>query len=253
MFFFNKRISLKDSGVFDGFTDWHCHILPGVDDGVQTMEESLDILRRYEELGVKVVWLTPHIMEDVPNTPYFLRQRFEELKSAYKGSIVLHLAAENMLDSLFEKRFARKDILPLGNDRHHLLVETSYFNPPMGFTDKLSRIKQSGYYPVLAHPERYTYMEHSEYRQLKSMGVLFQLNVFSLVGFYGPEVKKKAEWLLTNELYDLCGTDIHNIEYLDEPLKCKISKKLIEPLHNIVVASIPNIWKYRINQENVRF
>lgn len=250
MWFFNKCISLTNSGIFEGFTDWHCHILPGVDDGVQTMEESLDILRRYEQLDVKVVWLTPHIMEDVPNTPCSLRQRFEELKSAYTGNIVLHLAAEHMLDSLFDDRFAKNDLLPLGNDRNHLLVETSYFNPPMGFTDKLKRIKQRGYYPVLAHPERYAYMEHSDYRQLKSMGVLFQLNVFSLVGFYGPMVKKKAEWLLANELYDICATDIHNIEYLDEPIKQKISKKFIEPLRNIVVASIPNIWKYRINQEN---
>ena len=65
---FRKRISLKDSGIFKNFTDCHSHILPGVDDGVQTMEEALEILRLYEELGIKSVWLTPHIMEDMPNT-----------------------------------------------------------------------------------------------------------------------------------------------------------------------------------------
>lgn len=233
MFFFSKRISLKDSGIFEGFTDWHSHILPGVDDGVQTLEESLDILHHYEELGIKEVWFTPHIMEDMPNTPTLLRQQFEELKSVYKGNIVLHLAAENMLDSLFEERFAKNDLLPLGNDRNHLLVETSYFNPPMGFTDKLKRIKQKGYFPVLAHPERYTYMGHTDYRDLKAMGVLFQLNIFSLVGYYGPSVRKKAEWLLQNGMYDLCGTDIHSIKYLDEPLNQKISQKILEPLRRI--------------------
>ena len=68
MWLFKKKIRLKDSGFFQGFIDWHCHLLPGVDDGVQTMEESLQILSFYEQLGVSEVWLTPHIMEDIPNT-----------------------------------------------------------------------------------------------------------------------------------------------------------------------------------------
>ena len=76
---FRKCIPLKDSGIFEGFTDWHSHILPGVDDGVRTVEEALEILRLYEELGVKAVWLTPHIMEDIPNTTAHLRERFAEL------------------------------------------------------------------------------------------------------------------------------------------------------------------------------
>ena len=65
---FRKKQTLEESGFFRGFTDWHCHILPGVDDGVLTMDESLQILAEYERLGVKEVWLTPHIMEDIPNT-----------------------------------------------------------------------------------------------------------------------------------------------------------------------------------------
>ncbi len=91
---FKKRILLKDSGIFEGFTDWHSHILPGVDDGVRTMEEALEILRLYEGLGVKTVWLTPHIMEDTPNTTAHLRERFAELQAAYTGPITLHPAAE---------------------------------------------------------------------------------------------------------------------------------------------------------------
>lgn len=238
MFFFNRHTTLKSSGIFNGFTDWHCHILPGVDDGVQTMEESLEILRRYEELGVREVWLTPHIMEDMPNTTEALRHRYDELKAAYDGSIALHLAAENMLDSLFEQRLAHNDLLPLGDCGDHLLVETSYFNPPMGFKAMLETIKKRGYHPVLAHPERYVYMERSDYRELKSMGVLLQLNVFSLVGFYGPLAKRKAESLLRNGLYDIAGTDLHSHEYLDAPLQQKLASKMVEALRHVYIKSV---------------
>lgn len=121
---------MAESGFFHGFTDWHSHILPGVDDGVQTMEEALEILAKYDELGVKEVWLTPHIMEDIPNTTQHLKERFAELRAAYKGNVILHLAAENMLDNLFEERLEKDDLLSIGEKGDHLLVETSYFNPP---------------------------------------------------------------------------------------------------------------------------
>ena len=101
MSIFSSKRSLEKSGIFQCFTDCHCHILPGVDDGIKTMGDSLAVLSYYEELGIREVWLTPHIMEDVPNSPSVLRSRFEELSSAYSGKIVLHLGAENMLDALF--------------------------------------------------------------------------------------------------------------------------------------------------------
>lgn len=207
---FTKRTSLADSGIFRGFTDWHCHLLPSVDDGVQTMEESLQVLSLYEELGISEVWLTPHIMEDMPNRTADLKERFAELDAAYQGNITLHLAAENMLDNLFEERLAKNDLLPLGKDGRHLLVETSYFNPPMGLNNILLRIKAKGYVPILAHPERYVYMDESDYRQLKDLNVKFQLNLFSLTGAYGTGIRKKAGWLLKEGLYNLLGTDTHN-------------------------------------------
>ena len=98
---FNTKQKLINTGILNGATDWHSHILPGVDDGIQTMEESLAVLDSYEKLGIREVWLTPHIMEDMPNTPNELRARFQELQEAYEGSIILHLAAENMLANLF--------------------------------------------------------------------------------------------------------------------------------------------------------
>lgn len=211
-FFKKKSTTLKESGVFDGFTDWHSHILPGVDDGVKTLEESLDVLTAYEGLGIKKIWLTPHIMEDYPNTTEDLRQRFTELKSAYKGSIDLRLAAENMLDNLFEERLESNDLLPIGDDGSHLLVETSYYTPPYGMDAMLEKIRQKGYFTILAHPERYRYMEKKDYVKYKDMGLKFQMNFISLVGGYGETAQKKAEWLLSEGMIDVTGSDVHKLE-----------------------------------------
>ncbi len=231
---FRRHIPLKDCGIFEGLTDWHSHILPGVDDGVRTMEESLAILSLYESLGVRAVWLTPHIMEDIPNETAFLRQRFSELTAAYTGPIELHLSAENMLDNLFEERLEDNDLLPIGETRDHLLVETSYFSPPMGLNDILLRIKAKGFHPVLAHPERYVYMDLAKYRQLKEMDVKFQLNIPSIAGAYGDSARKKAELLLSIGLYDLTGTDTHRLSALRNLTERKItSDRSLSILRNI--------------------
>ena len=173
------------------------------------MEESLQILSSYEHHGIKEVWLTPHIMEDIPNSTAQLRTRYSELTTAYSGPIILHLASENMLDNLFEERLQQDDLLPIGDDGRQLLVETSYFNAPYGLHDILKRIKSKGYFPVLAHPERYIYMGQKEYQQLKQLGVAFQLNLPSLAGAYGTETQRKARWLLEKGYYQYRGTDTH--------------------------------------------
>lgn len=240
MWFFEKRINFAESGIFRGFTDWHCHLLPGVDDGVQSIWESLQILALYEKLGVKEIWLTPHIMEEIPNTVVSLKERFEKFSSAYRGSVALHLASENMLDNLFEKRLEKNDLLPLGKDGKHLLVETSYFNPPMGLSNILLRIKAKGYIPVLAHPERYIYMDKDDYRRLNEMNVRFQLNLPSLVGAYGPEVRDKAEWLLKNGHYHLCGSDLHQFTSWNENLlQKKISGNVSQILRCVTSTHFP--------------
>ena len=209
--FINKKSNLKDSGIFTGFTDWHSHILPGVDDGVPTMEAALEVLEEYEKLGFKKVWLTPHIMEDYPNETEDLRARFENLKANWKGNLELQLASENMLDTLFEERLEKNDFLPIGEDGNHLLVETSYYTPPYNMEEMLDKARSKGYYLILAHPERYRYMEEKDYLKLKDKGVLFQMNILSLVGAYGETAKKKAEWLLSKNMVDFLGTDVHNI------------------------------------------
>lgn len=240
MWLFRKKQTLAESGFFRGFVDWHSHILPGVDDGVETLEEALQILAAYEQFGVKDVWLTPHIMEDIPNTTARLRERFAELQAAYPGNITLHLAAENMLDNLFEERLAKNDLLPMGDNGDHLLIETSYFNPPMGLQNILMRIKTKGYYPILAHPERYVYMEEAEYRQLKTMGVKFQLNLPSLTNMYTMDAGKKAGWLLKNGLYDFMGSDLHRLTIWKEKVFNKqIPENTLRMLRGILVACFP--------------
>ena len=205
MWFFEKKHSLE--GLLKGWTDWHCHILPGVDDGVRTKEEALQALRYYEEKGVKEVWLTPHVMTEVPNTPKQLKSRFAELQAAYQGPVQLHLSAENMLDRLFDERLESGELLPLPDQC--LLVETSYFNPPIDFWECLHRIRVRGYWPVLAHPERYLYMGEKDYRRLRREDVLLQLNLPSLAGLYGTSVQKKAFHLLKNGFYSRSGSDLH--------------------------------------------
>lgn len=204
---------------FEGATDYHSHILPGVDDGVKTMDDSLKILDEYERLGFKELWLTPHIMEDVPNEPDALKQRFSELKEQYKGSIKLNLAAENMLDQLFLTRYDEDRLLSIGKNGDHILVETSYFTPPAGLESILEKIKKKGLFPLLAHPERYVYMDDDDYRRLVDMDVRLQLNVLSLTGFYGKTAQAKSRRLLKKGMYTCFGTDLHRLKqvpYLQE-------------------------------------
>lgn len=234
---FKSTDKLTESGLFAGFTDWHSHILPGVDDGIKTIEDSLAVLKRYEDVGIKKVWLTPHVMEDYPNTPAELRERFSELEDAYDGPIELRLASENMLDSLFEERLEDNLFLPIGDAGKHLLVETSYMNPPYGMEEMIEGVLSLGYTPVLAHPERYRYMDESDYRKWKERGVLFQTNFISLVGGYGESARKKSEWLLKEGMIDVCGSDIHRLSFFDHcveqrPKKSSSLEQLIKVAKN---------------------
>ena len=223
---FRKTITFARSGILKGMTDCHSHLLPGVDDGVGTLDESLRILDMMEKHGVRKVWLTPHIMEDIPNETVTLQEKFQELKRSYNGTLELALAAEYMMDNLFEERLGKNDLLPLGENGDHLLVETSYFSPPMGLSNILLRIKAKGYHPILAHPERYVYMGESDYQQLKDMGVKFQLNLPSIAGMYGNRIKKKAMLLLKEKAITHIGTDIHNYNIFQKFICTSITKNI---------------------------
>lgn len=233
MRFLDRLMSSPARDILQGYTDWHCHILPGVDDGVKTMQDSLAILAEYEKCGVRNVFLTPHIMVDIPNETAALKARFEELKQAYKGPITLNLAAENMIDNLFTGRFEERDLLTLPGNR--LLVETSYFNPPVDLRGKLRELCRAGYNPVLAHPERYEYMSRHMYDTLADMEIEFQLNLPSLTGYYGKGVKARAEWLLEEGFYTFSGTDLHRMPQLKSFLDAKIRRSAMEDLEDTVL------------------
>ena len=205
--FRKQKTSISESGVLKGFCDCHTHLLPGVDDGVATIEQSLEVLAYMESQGVSQVWCTPHVMDDIPNPTELLQKKFEELKTAYKGNIKLNLAAEYMLDSEFEKRLAEGDILTMWDDV--VLVETSTNIPPYNLLNLLENIMSKGYRPMLAHPERYRYMDVADYRHLREIGVYYQLNLPSVVGYYGETAANKALRLLREGSYYAVGSDCH--------------------------------------------
>ena len=233
MWLLSSKVPVHKSRLLEGFRDCHCHLLPGVDDGVGKMEETMQILEEWEMEGVKEVWLTPHIMEDMPNKPSELQRRFTSLQDHYSGTIKLHLAAEHMMDGLFAQRLEADEVLPIGEQGTRLLVETSYYTPPMNMKVIIDNIKKKRYEPILAHPERYQYMEKDDYKMWKKCGVLFQMNLPSIVGAYGQGVQRKAEWLLKENMYDYCGTDTHSIDHVDFFLSAIISKKTAKKLKKI--------------------
>lgn len=207
--FLHKKTSFAGSGLLQGFKDHHSHILFGVDDGVKTLEESLEILSYAESNGVSDMWCTPHIMEEIKTPTLFLQERFAQLKESYKGNISLHLAAEYMLDTEFEKRLESRDLLTLDGDV--VLVETSITIPPYNFFEVLHDIMSKGYRPMLAHPERSRYLTMTDYERLDSVGVYFQLNLPSIVGYYGDTAQKKATQMLKNGWYKVAGSDCHRL------------------------------------------
>jgi tyrosine-protein phosphatase YwqE len=226
---FNPKRSLIESSVLKGSTDRHSHILYGVDDGIKTPEDSLAALAFEESLGVREVWCTPHIMEDVPNTTEALKSRFEELCGIYNGPIKLHLAAEYMIDTLWEERLEAGDLLLMEDDM--LLMETSTITPPFDLKGSLSTAMSAGYRPLFAHPERCRFLEVKDCEELVKMGVRLQLNIASLTGYYGQTAKVKAEALLKKDMYFAYGSDCHRVRTINEQYsRPELSKEIIQKL-----------------------
>ena len=230
---FKCKKQLGQSGIFQGATDRHSHILPGVDDGVKTLEESLEVLAYGESLGIKHWWCTPHIMEDCANTTAQLKERFASLCQAYKGSIKLHLAAEYMLDTVFDQRLKERDLLTMEDET--LLVEASVIAEPYDLSGMLKDILSAGYRPLLAHPERYRYLTEKDFEKLHDMGVQFQLNLGSVTGYYGPVAEKKAKWILKKGWYTTAGSDCHRLSSLKKQYSIPaVNKKVLEQIEPLL-------------------
>lgn len=219
--------------MFQGAADRHSHILPGVDDGVSTIEDSLKILSYAELLGIRHLWCTPHVMENYPNTTEHLKSRFDELCAAYQGVITLHLAAEYMLDTVFEQRLKDRDLLTMEEDT--LLVEVSVMAEPYDLKGMLKEIMSAGYRPLLAHPERYRFLQEKDFDKLHEMGVLFQLNLGSVTGFYGKTAKRKAEYILSKGWYKTAGSDCHSLNsLLSQYSRPTVKRKVISQIKQIL-------------------
>jgi len=194
--------------------DIHSHLLPGVDDGAASIEETLDGLQQLIQLGINKAIITPHVSQDwFPNDSATLlngKQLVQDLITQYKLPITIEVAAEYLLDDFFPKRLADNDLLTFGAERY-LLFETGWAVAPYQLASVLFQMQTQGYTPILAHPERYKYY-HGQPQllaKLREAGCLFQLNWFSLTGRYGSQVQKQAEWLLEQHWIDFVGSDLH--------------------------------------------
>ena len=201
-------------------TDMHSHIIPGIDDGAKTLENSLSLARRFQELGFKKLIATPHIMADYfRNTPATIHKGLDMLREGLLQNgidLEIEAAAEYYLDETFESKISRKEVLTFGA-KNFLLFELSYINAPHNLYDVIAKIQDAGYHPVLAHPERYPYYYGGieNYEQIRATGCLLQLNTISLTGYYGKGAKQAAEELIDNYSVDFLGSDMHHIRHAD--------------------------------------
>jgi len=217
------RASLADLGA-----DMHSHLLPGLDDGAETLEQSLGLLRALRELGFRKLVMTPHIMGDFyKNTPEGIRAALAQLRAAAEAAdladLALECAAEYYLDEFLGRKLADgTEMLTFGGDKRYLLFETSYMNEPLNLYEIIFEMRAQGYRPVLAHPERYTYFygRFDEIAKLRrDHGVLLQVNLNSLAGYYSPAARRVAEELIDGGLVDFAGTDTHHLRHTETLLR----------------------------------
>jgi len=234
--FFLKKKEIPLTEFFPiGMVDIHSHLLPGIDDGAKDIADSLALIERMASYGITRFVTTPHILGDLyPNTPAIIQEKLalvqEALTSIGWGHIHIRAAAEYMLDEQFAVLLEQGNLLTLKDNM--VLVEMSYFSPPLNVYELLFQLQLKGYKPVLAHPERYfTYHKNPrEFQKLKRAGCLFQLNLLSLTENYGKPVQKTAQLLLKESMYDFVGTDTHHQQHLDalQKISTKDNLKLLE-------------------------
>lgn len=198
----------------------HSHVLPGIDDGCQTFDDSETILRSFAKLGYRKIITTPHVMSDAyRNTPAIINEKLKELKNfihSKKIDIQIEAAAEYYLDeALYEMMITDQSLLTFG--QKYLLFETNFLTEPFQLKDFIFRAITKGYKLILAHPERYLYLQDdfSKAEDLLSRGVLFQINISSLSGYYSKSAQRTAFKLIDKGWVHWLGSDCHNIEHLN--------------------------------------
>lgn len=220
--------------------DMHSHFIPGVDDGAQTMDDSLQLLQKMQALGYKKCITTPHIKMDIyPNSEEKLRRVFDQLQEEKVRAgigIEVELAAEYYLDDTFAERLKDRELLCFGKQRY-VLMEFSFTTPPVFEEDTFKRVLDRGYIPILAHFERYLYFHGKPEvaEKYRKIGVNTQMNLLSLTGHYGPDIRKQAERMVDDCLFDFVGTDAHRIQHLQlledhlsMPYLAELGKRLVK-------------------------
>ena len=234
-----KVVDFNYSGVI---TDMHSHVLPGIDDGAQTPEESIVLIKKMMDLGIRKIIATPHIMldyyrndhESIFNALAILK---EELK-VQNIDIDISAAAEHYFDESFEQRVEDRKVLTMGDN--YVLFEFSFINQPINAVAVIQKMRDMGYKPILAHPERYNYMDIDQLRRIRMMGCNLQLNTISLTGYYGKTTKKLAEEMVDNQMVDFISSDMHHPKHaqaLEDALQTPYLHKLLfdYPLKNVLL------------------
>ena len=201
--------------------EMHCHVLPGVDDGLKLPAESLHYLRQMAEWGIRHVIASPHISQDTyPNRSDDLRRSADALRTLMEAEgvpLTLHVAAEYMTDELFAARLRQNDLLSFGTERF-VLIETGWAVLPRQLPNWLFQLQIQGYKPILAHPERYGYFraKPEALGELRQQGCLLQLNTMSLTGRYGAEAHRIAQYLIKQGWVDFVSSDLHRLSDLTQ-------------------------------------
>jgi tyrosine-protein phosphatase YwqE len=199
-------------------TDMHSHLIPGIDDGAKTLEESILLIKQLSALGFRKLITTPHIMGDFyKNTPEIILNGLAKIQNKLKEEYIdveINAAAEYYLDENFEKKIGREKLLTFGDN--YILIEISYVYPPANIQQIIMELIMQGYTPILAHPERYPYWagKFEEFQKLKDSGVLFQLNINSLTGHYSYLSMKMAHKMIDMNMIEFVGTDTHKMHHL---------------------------------------
>lgn len=232
---FNPKTTIHAGDLLQ--VDMHSHILPGIDDGAKDVAASIQLIDGLIGLGYKKLIATPHILLDYyPNTPQTIesaRKLLQEELDRRDYDISISYAAEYMLDDHFLKLLEEGELLTFGN--RYLLVETMFQMEPPNLNDIMFQIQLKDYQPILAHPERYHYVDKSlsQLEPLKDRNCLFQLNLLSLIGYYGKREQEIALRILDSGMVDFIGTDMHHSKHLRNSQNFVIPRKLANKLEQI--------------------
>ncbi len=202
-----------------GYVDLHLHYVPGVDDGVRTLDESRQMLEGLKAVGYERCVATPHIRSGMfENRKAGLEQGFRDVSEQLVGAAIplLGLASEHFFDDVFWQLFERREVLPYpGNNA--ILVELHPDRWPRGLTERFFQMQVRGLRPMLAHPERYSPLANDTdaLDALLDAGAMTQLDLMSLVGHYGDRPRRVAERMLEEGAYDIACSDAHRPEDVD--------------------------------------